>query len=91
MDRFRQFPSKLFWRIYYVLLFASLVLDVYFLYNHILHYHFSFQYFPQFFALLGFAGCILLILIAKAMGRFIVVDENYWQDKESKKEEAPID
>lgn len=91
MNRLRQYPKKILWRIYYILLLASLVLDVYLLHAHLLHYHFSFQYIPQFFALLGFAGCILLILIAKAMGRFIVVDEDYYQTYKEKNREDRID
>ena len=76
MDWLRKYPGKLLWRIYYLGLAASLVLDFYWLHTHVLHYHFSFQYIPQFFAILGFAGCILLILIAKGMGFLIVVDED---------------
>jgi hypothetical protein len=60
---------------------ASLMLDIYWRYAHKLHYHFTFQYLPQFFALFGLFGCMLLILIAKAMGWFIVVDEDYYQKK----------
>ena len=82
MHKLRQYPKKLFWRLYYICLVVSLVLDFYWLYNHTLHYHFSFQYFVQFFALFGLFGCMLLILIAKGMGFFIVVDENYYQKKE---------
>ena len=77
MDWLRNYPEKQLWRIYYVCLVVSLVIDFYWLYTHVLHYHFAFQYIPQFFAILGFAGCMLLIVIAKAMGFFIVVDENY--------------
>lgn len=81
MINLRKFPKKLLWRLYYIFLTASLVLDFYLLYHHVLHYHFSFQYFPQFFALLGLFGCMILILIAKAMGFFIVVDEEYYEKK----------
>ena len=81
MNPWRIYPKKLFWRLYYVILVVSLILDFYWLYMHLFHYHFPFQYFPQFFALLGLFGCMLLILIAKAMGIFIVVDEGYYQKK----------
>ena len=60
----------------------SLGLDFYWLYQQAFHYHFAFQQIPQFFALFGLFGCMLLILIAKAMGIFIVVDEDYYQKKE---------
>ena len=82
MNWLRRYPKKLFWRLYYVCLVVSLVLDFYWLYMHIFHYHFAFQYFPQFFALLGLIGCMLLILIAKGMGVFIVVEEDYYQKRE---------
>ena len=81
MNKLRIYPKTLFWRLYAVCLVASLILDVYLLYAKKFHYHFAFQYVPQFFALLGLIGCVLLILIAKAIGRFIVVDEDYYQKK----------
>ena len=81
MNRLRIYPKKLFWRLYYVFLAVSLVLDFYWLYTHLLHYHFSFQYFPQFFAVFGLFGCMLLILIAKGMGFFIVADQDYYLKK----------
>ena len=82
MMNFRKYPKKLFWRLYYVCLVLSVILDFYWLYQHKFHFHFSFQHIPQFFALFGLFGCMLLILIAKAMGIFIVVDEDYYSKKE---------
>jgi hypothetical protein len=64
---------------FYIVLVFSLILDLILLYFHIFHYHFSFQYFPEFFALFGLFGCILLILIAKGLGYFIVTDEDYYK------------
>lgn len=87
MNKLRTYPKKLFWRLYFIALGVSLILDVIWLHTHRLHYHFSFQYLPQFFALFGFIGCMLLILIAKAMGWFIVVDEDYYEKRERKREE----
>lgn len=81
MNKLRTYPKRLFWRLYFVGLVVSLILDFFWLYLHVFHYHFSFQYLPQFFALFGLLGCMLLILIAKAMGIFIVVDEDYYQEK----------
>ena len=81
MNWLRIYPKKLFWRLFYFFLVISLLLDFYWLYTHLFHYHFSFQYFPQFFALFGLIGCMLLILIAKGMGIFIVVDEDYYVKK----------
>ncbi len=91
MDWLRKFPEKILWRIYYICLAVIVFLDFYWLYTHVLHYHFSFQYIPQFFALLGFGGCISLIIIAKAMGVFIVVNEDYFQKKAEEKKGDPIE
>jgi len=81
MSKLRTYPKKLFWRLYWVVLGLSIILDFIWLYLHAFHYHFSFQYLPQFFAILGLIGCMLLILIAKALGIIIVVDEDYYQEK----------
>ena len=81
MRNLRTYPKKLFWRLYWVCLTASLILDLFWLYSDGFHYHFSFQSLPQFFAILGLFGCMLLILIAKAIGIFIVVDEDYYKKK----------
>ena len=66
---------------FFFVLAGSLVLDLILLYSHIFHYHFSFQYVPEFFAVFGVFGCMLLILIAKGLGYFIVVDEDYYKKK----------
>ena len=81
MNKLRVYPKKLFWRLYWVVLALSLILDLVWLYLHSFNYHFQFQYLPQFFAILGLFGCMLLILIAKALGIIIVVDEDYYQEK----------
>ena len=84
MNKLRTYPKKLLWRLYFLVLLASLVLDFVWLYAHAFHYHFSFQNLPQFFAIFGLFGCMLLILIAKAMGFFIVVDEDYYQSEKTR-------
>ena len=83
MNKLRKYPRKLFWRLYIIVLAVSLILDFIWLYTDVLHYHFFFQYLPQFFALFGLFGCMLLILIAKGMGIFIVVDEDYYEKRSS--------
>lgn len=84
MNRLRKYPTKFLWRMFYVVMILSLILDLILLYLHIFHYHFSFQYIPEFFALFGLFGCMLLILIAKGLGYFIVTDENYY-DRRSRR------
>ena len=81
MNRLRIYPKRLFWRLFYIVMVASLILDFYWLYSHVLHYHFDFQHFIQFFAIFGLFGCMALILIAKAIGYFIVTGENYYEKK----------
>ena len=81
MNWLRRYPAKFLWRAYLVALVLSFVLGLIWLYTHTLHFHFPFQYIPEFFALFGFFGCILLILIVKGIGFFIVVDEDYYQKK----------
>jgi uncharacterized membrane protein YhfC len=42
--------------------------------------HFFWERFPLFYAVFGFVGCIVFILIAKALGKlFIQRDENYYE------------
>jgi hypothetical protein len=81
MHRLRNYPKKLFWRLYYFALVLSLVLDLVWLYADRFHFHFEFQRLPEFFGFFGLFGCMLLILIAKAVGVFIVVDEDYYLQK----------
>jgi len=81
MHRLRVYPKRIFWRFYWIALAVSMLLDGAWLYSHAFHYHFTFQYFPEFFALFGFFGCMLLILIAKGMGFFIVKEEAYYEKR----------
>ena len=85
MNWLRRYPKKLLWRLYFIALVLSLILDLIWLYTHRFHYHFSFQEIPEFFAIFGLFGCMLLILIAKGLGLFIVVDEDYYQKKSRSK------
>ena len=84
MSRLRTYPKKLLWRLYYAALVVSVILDFVWLYSHELHYHFEFQYIPQFFAVFGLVGCMLLILVAKGLGYFIVRDEDYYERRSGK-------
>jgi len=79
MHLLRQYPKRFFWILYFIGLGVSLILAYLWLRPGVLHYHFAFQYFPQFFAIFGIFGCMLLILIAKGMGYFIVREEDYYE------------
>ena len=70
---------KVLFRIYYILMAVSIVIGLLMFYFHLLHYHYRFQYIPAFFAIFGFVGCALLILIAKGMGHWLVVEEDYYE------------
>ena len=84
MNRLRTYPKRLFWWIYFISMGLSLILHPLLLRSEKLHHHFSFQYLPEFFAVFGFVGCMLLILIAKGMGFFISADENYYEKRSEK-------
>ena len=84
MNKLRTYPKRFFWAIYLVSLVLSLILSPLLLRADKLHYHFSFQYFPEFFAVFGFVGCMALILIAKGMGIFISADEDYYEKRSEK-------
>ena len=84
MKKLRTYPKRFFWTIYFVSLVLSLLLQPLLFRSDRLHYHFSFQYLPQFFALFGVVGCMLLILIAKGMGFFISADEDYYEKRSEK-------
>ena len=79
MHFLRKYPKRLFWTVYFIGLAVSLILDFVWLRSDILYYHFPFQYFLEFFAIFGLFGCMLLILIAKGMGYFVVRDEDYYE------------
>ena len=84
MNKLRTYPKRFFWWVYFLSLVLSLILSPLLLLADKLHHHFWFQYIPEFFALFGLVGCMLLILIAKGMGIFIVTDENYYEKRSEK-------
>lgn len=81
MNILRRYPKKLFWTVYFIGLVISLALDLVWLRSDLFHYHFAFQYLPEFFAIFGLFGCMLLILIARGMGYFIVKDEECYEKR----------
>jgi hypothetical protein len=86
MNFLRNYPKRFFWRVYFIGLAVSLILDFVWLRSDVLHYHFPFQHLPEFFAIFGIFGCMLLILIAKGMGCFIVRDEDYYEKNQGDEE-----
>ncbi len=84
MNKLRTYPKRLFWWIYFLSMGLSLILHPLLLHFDKLHHHFVFQYLPEFFAVFGLVGCMLLILIAKGMGFFISRDEDYYEKRSEK-------
>lgn len=68
-------------KIYYILMAVSVLIGLLMLHFHMLHYHFPFQWIPAFFAIFGFFGCALLILIAKGMGHWLMKGEDYYEKR----------
>lgn len=74
--------TKVLLRLYYIFcLGGSVVIGLLLLHFDVLHYHFSFQWIPAFFALYGFIGCSILILVAKAMGYFLEKREGHYEKR----------
>ncbi|MEO5342747.1 MAG: hypothetical protein H7842_05315 [Gammaproteobacteria bacterium SHHR-1] len=49
------------------------------IHRHVLH---DWEKIPAFYALYGFVGCVLLVLIAKGMRRFLMRPEDYYLRRE---------
>lgn len=77
MNLWRHYPKRFLWVLYFVGLGLSLLSGFLFPALSLLHSHFPFQKVPQFFALYGFFGSILLILIARGMGSYLSKEEDY--------------
>ncbi len=84
MNKLRKYPKKLFWGIYFLSVVVTLILQPLLLRSDKLHYHYSFQSLPEFFALFGLVVCMLLILVAKGIGVFISAHEDYYEKRSEK-------
>lgn len=60
--------------VFYVLC-ALLVLVDFFVHRHIYH---SWENIPAFYAIYGFVGCVVLVLIAKLMRKVVMKEEDYY-------------
>ncbi len=63
---------------------GSIVIGLFLQYTDKLHYHFSFQYIPGFFAICGFVFCSILILGAKLIGIWLVRPVDYYEKRRRK-------
>lgn len=66
--------SKLL-KVFYVICAVLVLLD-FIVHRHIVH---DWEKLPGFYAIYGFVGCVLLVLIAKGLRKFLMRGENYYQ------------
>ena len=77
--------KKFLLKVFYIFFVGgSLVLGSLLLYFDKLHYHFSFQFIPGFFAICGFVFCAILILGAKLLGIWLVKPVDYYEKRRRK-------
>lgn len=69
----------------YVLCGLLLALDLV-IHRHVSH---AWEALPGFYALYGFVGCVLLVLIAKGLRRLLMRPANYYDATERNPEDAP--
>ncbi len=63
-------------RVFYVVC-GLLVIADFLVHRHIYH---SWEKLPAFYALYGFVGCVILVLIAKEMRKFLMRGEDYYDE-----------
>lgn len=78
-------PKNVMWilRVFYAICILLVVADF------IVHRHIyvSFEEIPAFYALYGFVACVVLVVIAKAMRKFVMRDEHYYDKREDEVEQ----
>ena len=63
-------------RIFYSLCAGLLAIDLFY-HRHILH---SWENLWGFYAIFGFIGCVILVLVAREMRKLLMRDEDYYDD-----------
>lgn len=61
-------------RVFYVICILLVVVD-FIVHRHVYH---SWENVPAFYAIYGFVGCVILVLIAKLMRKVIMKEEDYY-------------
>jgi len=78
-------PKNVMWilRIFYAICILLVVADF------IVHRHIyvSFEEIPAFYALYGFVACVVLVVIAKAMRKLVMRDEDYYDKRDDEVEQ----
>lgn len=82
-------PNNVKWilRVLYVICIILFALD-FVIYRHTVH---SWENLWGFYAIYGFVGCVLLVLLAKWMRSFLMRDEDYYDREELKSMESRHD
>ncbi len=63
-------------RVFYVICALLVVID-FIVHRHIYH---DWENIPAFYAIYGFVGCVVLVLIAKEMRKFLMRGEDYYDE-----------
>lgn len=61
-------------RVFYILCAVLLAVDLFY-HRHVIH---SWESLFGFYGLYGFIGCVILVLVAKEMRKWLMRDENYY-------------
>ncbi|GAA0858214.1 hypothetical protein [Aliiglaciecola litoralis] len=71
-------------RVFYALCALLVILDF------VVHRHIytDFEKIPAFYAIYGFVACVVLVVIAKEMRKFLMRDEDYYEPTEAEVPEA---
>ncbi|GAB1258528.1 hypothetical protein [Aurantivibrio plasticivorans] len=63
-------------KVFYVICIGLVIVD-FIVHRHIYH---SWENIPAFYAIYGFVGCVILVLIAKEMRKVLMRGEDYYDD-----------
>ena len=67
---------KLILKIFYAICVVLVLVD-FIVHRHIYH---SWENIPAFYAIYGFVGCVILVLVAKEMRKFLMRGEDYYNE-----------
>ncbi len=67
---------KLILKIFYAICVVLVLVD-FIVHRHIYH---SWENIPAFYAIYGFVGCVILVLVAKEMRKFLMRGEDYYDE-----------
>lgn len=67
-------------KVFYVICAILVIIDIFAVFHIGVHRHIyhSWENAPAFYAIYGFVGCVVLVLIAKGMRKFLMKEEDYY-------------